>query len=220
MASAPKELINRSKTSNVVADYLMSEIFDGRLRSGDRVDLAEVAQALGVSRSPVREALVMLERDGVVSIEHHRGVYVEPFDADSIMDDYEVMGLLSGLAVARLARRRDPELLADLQRLVGELETVPVSQLGDVVQDILRAEHRAGGSRRLRAELRASGGFLPWVFRLSSGQSREEVTSVHRDVVAAIADGDGQRAAQCRAEDFRAAGQRVVADLVSRGVLS
>ncbi len=213
------ELPNRTKTSSGVVDYLMMEIFEGRLRSGDRVDLVEVADKLGISRSPVREALVILERDGIVSIRHHRGVYVEPFDAESVMDDFEVMGLLSGIAVTRLAARRDPDVVAELQRLVGELRMASPDRVGKVVQEILRAEHRAGGSRRLRAELRASGGFLQWVFRMSSGQSPDEVARVHEDVVAAIAAGDGELAARYRVDDFRAAGKRLVEELVRRGVL-
>ena len=46
--------IKRTKTSNAVVDYLLEEIFEGRLRSGERIDLVEVSEALGVSRSPVR----------------------------------------------------------------------------------------------------------------------------------------------------------------------
>jgi DNA-binding GntR family transcriptional regulator len=212
--------IKRTKTSNAVVDYLLEEIFEGRLRSGERIDLVEVSEALGVSRSPVREALVILERDGIVSIRHHRGVFVEPFDAESIVDDFEIIGLLSGVAVARLATKRDPEVVAELRRLVRELETTSPDRVVEVVQEILRTEHRLGGSRRLRAELRAFAGFVPWVFRVTSGQSQETVVRAHARVVRAIAAGEAERASRYRVEDFRAAGKRVVDELVRRGVLA
>lgn len=215
----PVELPNRTKTSNGIVDYFMTEIYEGRLRSGDRIDLVEVAEQLGVSRSPVREALVILERDGIVSIRHHRGVFVEPFDAASIMDDFEVIGLLSGIAVARLAAKRDSEVIAELRRLVGELRTAPRDQLDKIVREILRTEHRAGGSGRLRAQLRGSGGFVQWISNISTGQGQEAVARTHEEVVAAIAAGDGELAARYRLEDSRAAGRRVVEELVRRGIL-
>lgn len=214
MAASP---IKRTKTSEAVVDHFLEEIFEGRLRSGDRIDLDEVSEALGISRSPVREALVILERDGIVSIRHHRGVYVEPFDAESIMDDFEVMGHLSGMAVARLAGQRDPQVIAELKALVRELEHASADRLGAVVQQILRLEHRAGGSRRLRAVLRSFAGYLPWVFRVTSGQSQEAVVRAQARVVRAIASGNGDAAARARLEDFRSAGRSVVAALEQRG---
>ena len=103
----PRRLV-RTKTSAAVVDYVLEELFEGRLSSGDRIDLERVCATLDVSRIPVREAMVILERDGIVSTKYHRGVYVEPFDAESIIDDFEIMGLLSGVAVRRLARQADP----------------------------------------------------------------------------------------------------------------
>lgn len=96
----------RTKTSAAVVDHIIERLFKGELRSGDRIDHDELERALGISRLPVREALVILERDGIVSTKYHRGVFVEPFDGQSILDDFEIMGLLSGLAVRRLAESR------------------------------------------------------------------------------------------------------------------
>ncbi|HEY8524725.1 MAG TPA: GntR family transcriptional regulator [Acidimicrobiales bacterium] len=215
----PERRIRLMKTSSAVVDYLLDEIFEGRLRSGQRIDLVEVAEALDVSRSPVREALVILERDGIVSIRPHRGAFVEEFDADSVMDDFEVLGHLSSLAVARLARRRDPQVIADLKRRVAELEAAGPDRRVEAVFELLRAEHRAGGSGRLRAQIRSFAGYFPWVFRVDSGLSPEAVVRSQAEVVDAIAAGDAERAARVRLEDFRAAGRRVIDDLVRRGVI-
>jgi DNA-binding GntR family transcriptional regulator len=84
-AAAPAQRLVRTKTSSAVVEYVLEELFAGRLRSGARIDLEEVGRALDVSRIPVREALLILERDGIVSTRYHRGVYVEPFDAESIL---------------------------------------------------------------------------------------------------------------------------------------
>nr|BFE37113.1 GntR family transcriptional regulator [Actinomadura rugatobispora] len=202
---------------------MLEELFEGRLKSGDRIDLDEVCEALGVSRLPVREAIVMLERDGIVSTKYHRGVYVEPFDAESIMDDFEIMGVLSGIAVRRLAEKQDTETIAALQGLVEELRSADPEdrdRVFELVQQIITLEQRAGGSRRLRAELRSYHGYLPQAFRVGAGRSHARTVEAHDLVVRAIVAGDGEEAARHRLEDFRDAGRRVVAELERRGVLS
>lgn len=216
--------VNRTKTSSVVVDYILEEIFAGRLKSGDRVDLDEIGQALDVSRIPVREALLILERDGIVSTRYHRGVYVEPFTAESVLDDFEILGTLSGIAVRRLAERPDPEAIARLRTLIDELRAADADGgSGDilrVVREILTVEHRAGGSRRLRAELRAFTGFLPAALHIGTRRGRMATAEAHDQVVRAIVDGDGAKAAECRVQDFRAAGQEIVRELQRRGVLT
>jgi DNA-binding GntR family transcriptional regulator len=212
----------RKKTSSAVVDYVLAELFAGRLKSGDRVDLDEVGRALDVSRIPVREALLILERDGIVSTRYHRGVYIEPFDAASILDDFEIIGLLSGVAVRRLAEKQDPEPIAMLRKLIDELRVASPQDRDEVfrlVQDILALEHRAGGSRRLRAELRSFTGYLPAALRIRTGRSHKAIVHAHGRVVRAIAAGAGERAAQYRLEDFRAAGRDIVQELELAGVL-
>ena len=211
----------RTKTSSTVVDYVLEQLFDGTLKSGDRIDLDEICATLDVSRLPVREALVMLERDGIVSTKYHRGVFVEPFDAQSVLDDFEIMGMLSGLAVRRLAEHPDPEALEHLEELHAELRKLDGSdpaQVMDVVQAIMTTEHRAGGSRRLRAELRAHTGFLPQAFRFIE-RAHAKTVKAHADVLRAIKAGDGDVAAQRRLEDVRDAGKSVVRELKRRGVL-
>ncbi|HXK26057.1 MAG TPA: GntR family transcriptional regulator [Myxococcota bacterium] len=213
----------RTKTSAAVVEYVLDELFEGRLQSGDRIDLDEVCEVLGVSRLPVREAMVILERDGIVSTKYHRGVYVEPFDAESILDDFEIMGLLSGVALRRLADKRTPETLAALEHLVDELRSAnPRDQkhVYELVQQIVELEHRAGGSRRLRAELRAHSGFLPKAFDIITGRRHADTVKAHALVLRAIVAGDGEKAARHRLEDFRDAGRRVVRELERRGVIS
>lgn len=222
-ASPGRARVNRTKTSSVVVDYILEEIFAGRLKSGDRVDLDEIGKALDVSRIPVREALLILERDGIVSTRYHRGVYVEPFTAESVLDDFEILGTLSGIAVRRLAERPDPDAIARLRALIDELRAADADgapgEIMRVVREILTVEHRAGGSRRLRAELRAFTGFLPAALRIGAKRGRMATAEAHDQVVRAIADGDGAKAAECRVQDFRAAGQEIVRELQRRGVL-
>jgi DNA-binding GntR family transcriptional regulator len=213
----------RTKTSSAVVDYVLEELFAGRLRSGDRIDLDEIGRVLDVSRIPVREALLILERDGIVSTRYHRGVFVEPFDAQSILDDFEIIGHLSGIAVRQLADKQDHETIAELQHLIDELRRADAEDPDGtfaIVRDILVLEHRAGGSRRLRAELRAFTGFLPVTLRIRISRSHDTIVNAHARVVRAIAAGDGEGAARSRLDDFRAAGRDIVSELRLRGVLT
>jgi DNA-binding GntR family transcriptional regulator len=215
--------IVRTKTSSAVVDHVLEELFAGRLRSGDRIDLDEIGRDLDVSRIPVREALLILERDGIVSTLYHRGVYVEPFDARSILDDFEILGHLSGIAVRQLADTQDPETIAALRRLIDQLREVDPDDpdaIFAVVREILVVEHRAGGSRRLRAELRAFTGFLPVTLRIRISRGHDAVVNAHARVVRAVAAGDGERAAKYRVDDFRAAGRDIVRELQRRGVVA
>jgi DNA-binding GntR family transcriptional regulator len=219
----PDQRLVRRKTSSAVVDHVLEELFAGRLRSGDRIDLDEIGRVLDVSRIPVREAVLILERDGIVSTRYHRGVYVEPFDAQAILDDFEILGHLSGIAVAQLAAKHDDETIAALQRLIDELRAADPDdrdQIFGVVRDILVLEHRAGGSRRLRAELRAFTGFLPVTLRIRIRRDLDAVVTAHARVVRAVAAGDGEKAAKLRVDDFRAAGHDVVRELQRQGVLA
>lgn len=211
----------RQKTSAAVFDHVLELLFTGELRSGDRIDHDRIGETLGVSRLPIREAIVMLERDGIVSTRPHRGVYVEPFDAASILDDFEIMGLLSGVAVRRLADTQHPETLATLRGLLEELRATDPGdhdQIFKTVSAIVTTEHRAGGSRRLRAELRSRTGFLPTAFRYID-RSHADTVRAHAQVLEAVVAGDGDAASHHRLEDFRDAGRAVVRALTDRGVI-
>jgi DNA-binding GntR family transcriptional regulator len=212
---------NQMKTSAAVVDYVLEQLFTGAFRSGDRIDQDQLGEALGISRLPVREALVILERDGIVSMKYHRGVFVEPFDAESILDDFEIMGLLSGVAVRRLATKHDTETIAVLQGLLEDLRATRPADKGrifELVSQMMIVEHRAGGSRRLRAQLRGHAGFLPHAFKLID-RSLTATVRAHAQVVEAVSEGDGERAALRRLEDFRDAGRSVVRELRRRGVI-
>ena len=96
-------------------------IFDGQLREGMRLPQDAVAKAVGVSRIPIREAIIALERVGWVTTKLHRGTFVNAFDEQIIRDHYELFGLVYGLAARRAAQRQDPETAAKLAELVKQM---------------------------------------------------------------------------------------------------
>jgi DNA-binding GntR family transcriptional regulator len=212
----------RTKTSAAVVEYVQRQVFDGELRRGDRIDVERISAALGVSPTPVREALVLLERDGLVATRVHRAAFVQYFDARTMRADFHVLGLLGGVAAARVAMDRDPQVIAELRGLLAELRRTPAAaddRRHELVCELVRAQHRAGATPRLLAELRGFGGFLGWVARQSDRRGHEDVVSAQARVVDAIVDGDEQRASKARLADARAAAEEVIRELVRRGVL-
>ena len=215
--------LKRAKTSHAVVDHVQREVVEGRLRPGDRIEVDRVADALGVSPTPVREALVLLERDGLVTSTVHRSAYIEHFDAHTLRADFHVLGLLSGVAVARIANDRDAEVLAELRALLAELEATPADRpdrIREAKAAIVRVEHLAGATPRLHAELRGFSGFLEFAAEASDRRSHAQIVDAHRRVIDAIAAGAPRRASQARLEDSKAAGEEVIRDFVQRGVLA
>src|SRR5437763_14146955 len=83
----------RRSSGDDAALLIRRMIFEGELRPGERVPQDHVAAVLGISRIPVREALIALEREGWVTIEMNRGAFVNALDARSVRDNDDLFGL-------------------------------------------------------------------------------------------------------------------------------
>ena len=91
----------RTPSGQYIASYIRRLIFEGELRAGMRVPQDAIASDLGVSRIPVREALIVLEREGWVTNEMHRGAFISALDEQAVHDHYELFGLIYGFAAKR-----------------------------------------------------------------------------------------------------------------------
>lgn len=110
--------------SGVVA-MLREWIGDGRLRAGERVAEQAIAEALGVSRTPVRLAFRTLAQEGLLERAGKRGFVVRAFSAEDVLAAVEVRGVLEGLAARRLAERGlAPAERATLAQCLDEGEAV------------------------------------------------------------------------------------------------
>src|SRR6476646_5070508 len=97
-----------------VREQLQDAILEGVLKPGERLRAEALAQRFGTSRTPVREALLQLEAQGLVEVEPNRGAVVKAFDAADLLDLYELRALLEPQAAARAATRIGD---ADIARL-------------------------------------------------------------------------------------------------------
>jgi GntR family transcriptional regulator of vanillate catabolism len=95
--------VNEQLTQVVVA--IREMILRGELMAGQRVAEAPLAERLGVSRTPVRQALPLLAQEGLLMVHATRGFVVRAFTTADIIDAIDLRGLLEGYAVRRLAER-------------------------------------------------------------------------------------------------------------------
>ncbi len=105
-----------------VAEHLRQRIFSRELAPGDWIDEVRIAEALGISRTPLREALKVLAAEGLVTMKVRRGAYVTESSAKDMADVYHLLALLEADAAAATAERITDEQLAELRALHAELE--------------------------------------------------------------------------------------------------
>ncbi|RIX98230.1 GntR family transcriptional regulator [Aureimonas flava] len=104
-----------------VADTLRERIVRGSLEPGARIVERRLSAELEVSRTPIREALKLLEADGLIQISRNRGAQVTGYPAEEALQLFDVIAVLEGLAAERLARTIQPPLLARFEGLHAEM---------------------------------------------------------------------------------------------------
>jgi DNA-binding GntR family transcriptional regulator len=118
---------------------LLEDIRSGTLSPGARLRETELAERLGISRTPVREAIRQLETDGLVIHLPRQGATIRSLDHAEVVELYEMRAVLEGTA-ARLAARAASDIeLTELAALNSELESAPV---GAAARELNRVFHR------------------------------------------------------------------------------
>jgi DNA-binding GntR family transcriptional regulator len=211
----------RRSMSDDVFDYIRSRIFDGTLKPNQRVPQEAVASALGVSRVPVREALIALEQHGLVASEPHRGTYVVPIRALDIDDHYRMYGMIQGLAASRSVYSVTDPVLDRLAELHGRMcASEDPDLLWDLNYDFHSLINHTGGSSRVRAVLRhLSHNFPRELYTLSPGSS-PEANAGHAKILDALRERDGAAADAAMREHVRLEGENIIAALRRAGILA
>lgn len=111
-----------------VYEHLRRAVLDGEIPPGERLAEVELGEKLGVSRTPIREALMRLTQDGLLSAEANKGVRVRTITAAEARDTYVVREELDGLAAALAAQHHTP---ADAAQLQAALDTLNAAQSDD-----------------------------------------------------------------------------------------
>ena len=208
-----------------IARRLAERIVEGRYAPGERVREEQVAAEFAVSRGPVREALRLLERDGLITILPRRGAMVTNLSVDEVREIFEIRAVLNGLrdrSVAESAART--HVLPLLQAEVAQLaECARSTERGDeyvdTVLQINRLLNRATPNRRLSAYLASLEQQTARYSRLGLSTPERRRQSVQRwqKLVKAIRAGDGAEAERIARERVLESRDAAVALLAARG---
>ncbi len=209
----------RRSSGDQVSRYIRRLIFDGVLRPGQRVPQDQVANTLGVSRIPVREALIALEREGWVTIELHRGAFINAISVDSVRDHYALYGLIYGFAVRRALERGAPDFPERVSKVADELVAADsedaVWQRSLEFHILVLAEAR---NRRIGSSVRALSAMVPGSFFVAVPEAVPPQKRGIAAIARAVKARDADRAAAQYEKMMRQVGEKVVDLFEDRGL--
>lgn len=205
-----------------VYERLKVEILENRFPPGSHAAEPELAQQLGVSRTPVREALIRLQGEGLVELIPRRGARVLPVSPEDMREIYEVLTALEPEAAAKLAQRRHNGKAADAELAPLEAATSTMEQAlaqEDLITWAVADDtfHRTllqlGDNRRLE---RIVGGLFDQAHRarmitLWMRQLPVSSTQEHRAILEAISAGEAETARRL----FRCHRERAASELIA-----
>ncbi|GAA4714963.1 GntR family transcriptional regulator [Pseudonocardia yuanmonensis] len=185
------------RTSEGVARVLREEIFSGNLQPGEPLPERALAESLGVSRTPVREALFTLQSEGLVELTPNRGATVRTITSQDIVQIYSLRAVLEAYAAGEAARTRtgaDLDALVDAQaklERVGLSGTAGDQALADLAFHKLISD--ATGSRLLQTIMGQVLAFtVSYRSRYSYPAERTAIaTEQHRGILEALRAQDG-----------------------------
>jgi DNA-binding GntR family transcriptional regulator len=206
-----------------VVDYVRELILTGTIRSGEKIDQQAISEALGVSRSPIREALVVLGREGLVELTPRRGAAVAELSPEDIIDHYALFGVVSGRAAALAAETIDAEGLSELRKVHLRFLAAGSdgTELGpDELQQLNHDFHRIinltapGRTRWLLRHLEHS---VPSSYYEFADGWNHTAVEHHAAILEAIASGDADGARRAMESHLQASGEAAAAQLAARG---
>jgi DNA-binding GntR family transcriptional regulator len=187
--------------SLAATELIRQAIIDGRLNPGQRLKEEELARELGISRTPVREALLMLQAEGLIDAAPNRGATVRSHSAEDLDDLYKLRAVLEGYATRRAASRLAGEAIRGLrescERFNGLLDEG--AEMGELVKENLVFHQtilEGAGSARLTTMVRQVIE-LPLVYRSYVWYSLEQQRisgHYHSQITRALEARDAERA--------------------------
>lgn len=114
-----------------VYEYLRTNIVNGNLAPGARIVELEIANVMGTSQGPVREALQRLEREGLVTKQAHSATFVTDVSIDEMYELFSIRSVIEGFAIQRTVRHITPEQCEQLEHLIELMRSAGIE--GDML---------------------------------------------------------------------------------------
>ncbi|MPZ27489.1 MAG: FCD domain-containing protein [Micromonosporaceae bacterium] len=192
-----------------VVEELRRRIVDGAYAPGDRLTEDRLAEAFGVSRNPVREAIRVLEAEGFVVAQPRRSAVVATLSTEDVRDLFDVRLALEPLAARLAAERAGPAAAEALREITTAAEAAATAAQLDRVSELNTQFHATvcgySGNVLLRSMSEKLHARLQWVYRQSAADRVNHSWAEHESLLAAIGAGDGDKAAAEATNHIRAA---------------
>jgi DNA-binding GntR family transcriptional regulator len=189
-------------------------IRSGELAPGTHLRQDEIAARFGVSSTPVREAFLALEREGLVRRHPHRGVIVFMPSVEELGELYEIRAVLEPLATELAANRLSEDDLKALERIVAEMRTARPKRFVELNDELHTRIYAAATRPRLREIIdglrEPAANYISMNVDLYDREYRAEVQVEHEAVLAALQSRSAKRAARAMREHLEHSGKHIV----------
>ena len=203
------------------AQEIRRRIFAGEMRPGSKVDQDSIAADLGISKLPVREALIALDGEGIIQVAPRRGAFVAELSREDVRDHYWMFGLISGIAAERAVAHLTENDIAALDDLATAMESEASGTSRDGLNnEFHRIINRAAGSRRLLAELKLLSNAIPDGFYDEHPEWIADAMRDHREIVDVLRSRSAGMVRTLIEGHFLRAGNQAVTVLAERGFWS
>lgn len=197
-----KKVIKRNETlQSQVYEYLKEKIIIGGLTPGQRLIEEKIVEETGVSRSPIREAIRMLEKDGLVVVQVQGGVTVYKPSVEDFVFLYECRVSLEPSAAMYAAERREDVHIQKLQALLDEMkqlsyqdETMKIHELNFAFHQLITEASANPYLSKMMKDLKVLISFYRNAILRNNPKRPETVIDEHASILQAISDKDGPRA--------------------------
>lgn len=220
----PRRVVRREQLSDEVAARLRTDIMTGNLRPGTFIRLDETAAQLGVSITPVREALRTLRGEGMVQLEPHRGHVVVALSRDDVEDIFWLQATIAKELAATAAQRITEAEIDELERLNGILAAAvghgDAEGITSAEFAFHRAFNRATGRMKLAWFLLHVARNLPGQIFASDAEWGRAAVAGHRELIRALRRHDVDTVVRLTSGEFSDGAQRLIARLEEIGLWS
>jgi DNA-binding GntR family transcriptional regulator len=220
-AAADFRTRRRTHLSDEVASYIRDLIMSGEVRQGEFLRLERIAEGLGVSATPVREALLSLRGEGFVRLQAHRGFVVAPLSRQDVIDLFQVQADAAAELTGRASGRIEPHVVERLAGVQERLEEAARRGAAEEVEELNfqfhRIVYRAADSPKLTWVLGSVARYAPRRFYASIHGWQGASVAEHGTIIAGLRHRDAEKARSAMRGHVTHAGQLLVAHLESRG---
>ena len=194
------DIQNHKPLREMVYEELKMQILKGSIIPGTRMMEVELAEEMGVSRTPIREAIRKLEREGLVTIEPRRGAYASMISTEDMVEILEVRQDLEGLAAYFAADRMTDEQMEELKEVSNNYnKAVKQGVMEDMIKYDTRFHHIIVESCRNKILMQMIEQLQELVLRFryiyyDNFRRAENMPEEHEAIISAIAEGNADKA--------------------------